>query len=742
MPEKNKSSWYRMEKSADKKDHLEIMIYDEIGFFGITAKEFVKELTNKENKCVSSIHLKINSPGGSIFDGTAIYNALLQHKATKTAQIDGIAASMASIIAMSAEKISMPENTFMMIHNPFVYTAGDSEALKKEAKLLDDMKNGAIRAYQRHAKDKTADEIGKMMDDETWLTAQEAKDQGFAEEVLTNADLSATNMKNLKVPEYVMSAISKYRKAVDMVEKQLSLFDEEGKEVKLTITNATNTTGSEATGAQAITIPKGESMSEVIQPVALDNSVMKLAHEKELADAKAASASAATVAAFAKVKEIKALVEGFGFDDKTVEGLIEKPIDEVRQIVIAKAKEKLVTTVRDDIQINADAQDKKIDGLVNAVLCATSVERDQKEIAKNNASEFRGLGSLQMLARQYLADNGVKNAWQLSRQEVGSQTMAMLYNQPRMAMSMNSSTLDSVLSTAFNKALLKSWMEVPTTYQVVSAPGTLDDLKAAELYKTSEAPDVLQIPEGQAPKLSTLSDKKETATLQNWGRAWSVTEAMIINDSLNQIMQMPVKFGRAVPREINYQFWNTILAGAGPTTAEDGTAIFTAAHGNYVAAGTAISETTLGNGFVAMMNFTLLSPDGGRSRTQYAGGIVPSYLVVGPAQALQANKYTASPYIPGGTNNEPNIYGPGGKWSLTPVVEPLLQSLKSKAWLLVAGPSLLDHAKVYTLTGRDAPKITSKVGGAAEVKGLIYDIEYYFVVKFLDYRGWYQNLGA
>ena len=740
MPIKN--NWYWMEKSADKKDHLEIMIYDEIGFFGITAKDFVKELTNKENKSVSSIHLKINSPGGSVFDGNAIYNALLQHKAVKTAQIDGIAASMASIIAMSAEKISMPENTFMMIHNPFVYTAGDSEALKKEAKLLDDMKNGAIKAYQRHAKDKTAEDIGKMMDDITWLTAQEAKDQGFVEEVLTEADLSATNIKNLKVPEYVMSAISKYRKVVNMADKQLSLFDEDGNEVKLTLTNATNTTGSEATGAQAITIPKGEVMNELLTPVAQDNSALKLAHEKELADAKAAATAAATAATLATVKEITALCEGFDFKKEEIALLIEKPIDEVRLAVIAKAKEKLVSTVRDDIQISADAQDKKVEGLVNAVLCATSVEKDPKEIAKNRASEYRGLGSLQMLSRQFLADCGVKNAFQLSREEVGSLTINMLYNQPRMAMSMNTSTLDSVLSTAFNKALLKSWMEVPTTYQVVSAPGTLDDLKAAELYKTSEAPDVLKIPEGQAPKLSTLSDKKETVTLENWGRAWSVTEAMIINDSLNQIMQMPVKFGRAVPREINYQFWNTILTGTGPTTAEDGTAIFTAAHGNYVAAGTAISETTLGAGFQAMMNFTLLSPDGGRSRTQYAGGIVPSFLVVGPSNALQANKYTSNVYLPGATNNENNIYGPGGRWSLSPVVEPLVQSLGTKAWLLVAGPSILDHAKVYTLTGRDAPKITSKVGGAAEVKGLIYDIEYYFVVKFLDYRGWYKNVGA
>lgn len=646
-----------MEKSAEKKDHLEIMIYDEIGFYGITAKEFVKELTNKENKGVSYIHLRINSPGGSIFDGNAIYNALLQHKATKTAQIDGIAASMASIIAMSAGKISMPENTFLMIHNPFVYTAGDSEDLKREAKLLEDMKSSAIKAYQRHAKDKTADEISKMMDDETWLSAKEAKEQGFVEEVLDNAELSATNMKNLNVPEYVMSILNKNRKAVNMPEKQLSLFDNDGKEFRYEFTNATNTTGSEATGAQAITTNKGVSMTDQLTPVAQDNSALKLAHEKELIEATNAATVAATAKAIAHVKEIKALVEGLDFDSKTVDGLIEKPIDEVRQIVIAKAKEKLISTVRDEITVQADAQDKKVEGLVNAVLCATGVEKDQKEISKNSASELRGLGSLQMLSRQFLADNGVKNAWQLSRQEVGSQTIQMLYNQPRMAMSMNSSTLDSVLSTAFNKALLKSWMEVPTTYQAVSAPGTLDDLKAAELYKTSEAPDVLQIPEGQAPKLSTLSDKKETATLQNWGRAWSVTEAMIINDNLNQIMQMPVKFGRAVPREINYQFWSTILSGTGPTTAEDGTAIFTPAHGNYVSAGTAISETTLGNGFAAMMNFTLLSPDGGRSRTQYAGGIVPSYLVVGPSRALQANKYTASPYIPVGTNNEPNKIG-------------------------------------------------------------------------------------
>jgi ATP-dependent Clp endopeptidase proteolytic subunit ClpP len=165
---------------------LEILLYDEIGesLFGesTTAKNFSEDL--KTAGAVSRIHLRVNSPGGNVFDGLAIYNTLLAHGATVTAQVDGIAASIAGVILMAASKISIAENALIMIHNPFVATAGDAEDMRKMAETLDKVKSSMVTAYRRHAK-KSKNEIAAMMDAETWMDADEAMDAGFADRVLS-----------------------------------------------------------------------------------------------------------------------------------------------------------------------------------------------------------------------------------------------------------------------------------------------------------------------------------------------------------------------------------------------------------------------------------------------------------------------------------------------------------------------------------------------------------------------------
>lgn len=109
------NSWFRMQASSN--SEADIFIYDEIGYWGVTAKQFVNDLRALGD--VTHINLYINSPGGDVFDGIAIYNALKHHGAPITVHIDGLAASMASVIAMVGNPVIMPENTMMMIHKPW-----------------------------------------------------------------------------------------------------------------------------------------------------------------------------------------------------------------------------------------------------------------------------------------------------------------------------------------------------------------------------------------------------------------------------------------------------------------------------------------------------------------------------------------------------------------------------------------------------------------------------------------------
>ncbi len=170
-----------------KAGELEVLLYESIGQDwwtgeGTTAKQFADDL--KAAGSISKIHLRVNSPGGSVFDGIAIYNTLLSHGATVTAAVDGLAASIASVIVMAASEISMGDNAMMMIHNPWSTVQGDANEMRKMAETMDKVKVSMVTAYRRHTK-MSVDEVGALMDAETWLGASEAKEMGFAEIVTT-----------------------------------------------------------------------------------------------------------------------------------------------------------------------------------------------------------------------------------------------------------------------------------------------------------------------------------------------------------------------------------------------------------------------------------------------------------------------------------------------------------------------------------------------------------------------------
>ncbi len=158
----------------------DIAIYDEIGMFGITAKDFSDQL-NALGK-VSHINLSINSPGGSVFDGLAIHNMLKRHKAMVTVRVDGVAASIASVIAMAGDVVLMPDNSFMMIHDPSGVALGTSRDMRQLADALDKIKTGLVAAYAAKSGLDRA-EIEDIMTAETWLTAQDAVDMGFADSI-------------------------------------------------------------------------------------------------------------------------------------------------------------------------------------------------------------------------------------------------------------------------------------------------------------------------------------------------------------------------------------------------------------------------------------------------------------------------------------------------------------------------------------------------------------------------------
>jgi ATP-dependent Clp protease, protease subunit len=169
--------WYEFRALAK---GAEIVIYDEIGAFGIPAKAFLDEL--KALGSVAELAVRINSPGGSVFDGVAIYNALKRHDAVITVWVDGIAASIASMIAMAGDEVVMPENAMLMLHDPSAVVLGTAADMRAMAKALDKMTAGMVAAY-RDKSGRDDAEIEALMRDETWLSAQEALELGLADRI-------------------------------------------------------------------------------------------------------------------------------------------------------------------------------------------------------------------------------------------------------------------------------------------------------------------------------------------------------------------------------------------------------------------------------------------------------------------------------------------------------------------------------------------------------------------------------
>ena len=176
---------YRVEAA---KGTADIYIYDEIGFWGITAQQFARDL--KELGNITRINLHVSSDGGEVFDGRAIFTQLAQHPARITAYVDGLAASIASLIIMSANEIRVAEGSFIMIHNAWTVAVGNAADMRKKADLLDTVDASIRDTYERRTKNE-ADQIKAWMDEETWFTAQEAVDNGFADVLDEPLDVAA-----------------------------------------------------------------------------------------------------------------------------------------------------------------------------------------------------------------------------------------------------------------------------------------------------------------------------------------------------------------------------------------------------------------------------------------------------------------------------------------------------------------------------------------------------------------------
>ena len=202
--------FWNLTKNEDEKT-AELLMYGSIGsdeeWSDISDKAFKQDIENIGD--VEKITLHINSPGGSVFSAVAIANTLKNHKATVIANIDGLAASAATIITSACDKVIMPRNALFMIHNPWTLAYGEKKDLEKTTDMLDKIKDSIIETYLSKTNiDK--EKLSELMDNETWLNAEEAKEYGFIDEI-TDETVDKDIVSNKLVLNGVFVDLSKFK---------------------------------------------------------------------------------------------------------------------------------------------------------------------------------------------------------------------------------------------------------------------------------------------------------------------------------------------------------------------------------------------------------------------------------------------------------------------------------------------------------------------------------------------------
>ena len=749
----NPRRWFEMK--ADKKTG-EIRIFGEIGFFSISAEDFLEELDNLGE--VDTIRLHINSPGGEVFDGFTIYNVLKRHPAKVSVLIDGVAASIASVIAMAGDTVIMPENAFIMMHNPMMFAGGDAKDFRNAADVLEKIKTNAVKAYSKKATELSKDELAEMMDDETWLSAEEAVEKGFADEIEGILDepneggkLESHNFK--RIPQAAMCFFQSEKNANNegagsKPKSSTKRKEEPSESGNSEINNNENSPqkgdGKMPLNAKEIAMKISQNQARAMKAIAIKLEMAKL----KLSDDE-----------YQKLAQDLPAHEYIGAELNAAIGDEVETIEARAGEIIADAEKKIFETVmksptvvppEKNVAVGKTSHEKIMNAARVSFMKQTKLPLNTDEQKEYEDAEKNGYGVMTIhgFFREILTANNVHGAASLVPVKLYDATCDLRAANPRMAGAQGSGDFTNVFADVANKALQDAWTSVPVTYQPWTGKDSIPDFRAKNIVRISDMSDIVQILENEGFPFGAMADSKETATLITVGLAYSLSRKAIINDDINALTDIPTKLGRSVQRYINRRVY-TILFGtamAGPTMNEDSKAMFHADHSNFVASGSggAPTNATLSVLRRYLIKQTQPQPDGGQSNSIYTRA-EPKFVLAHTDldHTIEALIYPA--HVMTTTADTP--YTRQFIRKLIPIHDPVLDELmdansSQKGYYLITDPQDAGCINVYNLTGSESPTMRRKVSDVAEPLGTMWDIYYDCQVAAVDYRGAAANYGA
>lgn len=550
------TKWYEIKAAAkaassDAKVIAEIYIYGNIGDRwnedGVIASTLVREIAALE---ADEIALRINSYGGSVTDGMAIYNALKRHPATVNAFVDGVAISCASYIAMAGDTITFAKNAQMMIHAPWGYAMGNAEELRTQAEILDRYAKAMASAY--------ADKSGQSMDDalalltdgkDHWYLADEALEAGFADAVGDEVAVAASLARSFD--------LSRFPKP------------------------------------QAAAHPGGVA-APVLQPLAAAGTTLEASMPGTVTQAATTAATPANTQ-FARTREqnteVLAMFKPFaaqpGMQELQTEVLADTSLtmEQVQAKLLAKMGEGATPAhpagAHPRVETVADEVDKQREAGVNALLVRAGVQVDAGVRASMNSNPYRGHKLLDM-ARASLARAGVRADGMLPMEIVAA------------AFTQGTSDFPVLLENAMHKALQSAYAKAALTWNRFCAVGSVSDFRAHNRYRTGSFGSLDTVNElGEFVNKSIPDGEKASIQAGTKGNIINLSRQAIINDDLGAFVGLSGMLGRAAARTVEVDVYALLAlnAGLGPTMG-DGKTLFHADHGN-IGAGAAISMASI-----------------------------------------------------------------------------------------------------------------------------------------------------
>lgn len=495
------------------------MIYDEIGGWGITAKQFARDL--KDLGKITQLNARIHSPGGDVFEGMAIYNILKNYPAHKVAHIDGLAASMASVIAMAFDEVVMPENAMMMVHKPWGGTMGDADDMRKYADLLDKVEGNLVGAY-RDKTGMTDEQLHALLAEETWLTGREAVEKGFAD-TLTEPLAMAASLQSNRMKDYANMP----------------------KALQILLAPQANSANPQNVPTPAPVNQPAPSPAPSAQPT--QEQINAAAAELNRTRVDGLNTLFASWPQFAELKN-ECIAD------------VEMTAEKAKDKILAKLGENTTPAAAQPRSVIIHAGNGNIVGdSIRAHLMARAGHGEHEK--DNGYSSY----NLRELARASLVDRGIGVASMNVMQMVG------------LAFTHSSSDFGNILLDVSNKSVLKGWEAQPESFERFCKKGQLSDFKIANRVGLDGFKALDKVEEGAEYKYATLSDRGEKIMLATYGKIFSITRQAIINDDMNMLMSVPEKMGRAAKRTIGNLVWSIIT---GNPKMSDNKALFHADHKN------------------------------------------------------------------------------------------------------------------------------------------------------------------